>query len=84
MKTWQLQEAKAHLSELVKAAHNKPQGITVRGKEEVVVLARADYDRLSQKPKSLLELCRMPGIAGTDLDIGPRDPRHPRDVDFGE
>ena len=82
MKTWQLQDAKAHFSELVKAAHKAPQGVTVRGKEEVVVLARADYDRLAGKPKSFLALFSDPAIMGVDLEIGPRHPGGGRDQDL--
>ena len=44
---WQLQEAKARLSELVKSAQQKgPQQITVHGKPAAVVLSCTDYDRL--------------------------------------
>lgn len=51
MKTWQLQEAKAHLSEVVKAATTgQPQEITLRGQPAVVVLSKAQYAKLL-KPK---------------------------------
>ena len=40
MHSWQLQQAKAHLSDLVKqAAAGKPQEITVRGEPTVVILS---------------------------------------------
>jgi len=46
---WQLQEAKNRLSELVKAAKSKgPQVITVRGKEEVAVVAIEELRRLKR------------------------------------
>ena len=53
---WQLQEAKARLSELVKSAQHKgPQQITVHGKPAAVVLSRGDYDRLTnEKPWVIL------------------------------
>ena len=48
MRHWQLQAAKARLSELIREVMRKgPHGITVRGREEVVLLTRADYDRLA-------------------------------------
>ena len=51
---WQLQEAKNRLSEVVKAAKAKgPQVITVRGKEEVAVVAIAELRRLQKKQTPL-------------------------------
>ena len=51
METWQLQDAKAHLSELVKkASSGAPQEITLRGRSTVVVLSTQQYKKLN-KPK---------------------------------
>lgn len=51
---WQLQDAKAHFSELVEAALNEgPQTVTRRGTNAVVVLAHGEYLRLSQANTSL-------------------------------
>jgi prevent-host-death family protein len=45
---WQLQEAKARLSELVQRARTEgPQTVTLRGERAAVVLSAADYDRLT-------------------------------------
>ena len=45
--TWQLQEAKAKLSELVRRARSEgPQTITVRGEPAVVVISIEEYERL--------------------------------------
>ena len=47
MQTWQLQEAKARLSELVKrAATEGRQEITVRGEAAAVVPSRAEHEKL--------------------------------------
>ena len=47
MPNWQLQEAKARFSELMRgAAATGPQTITVRGRRAAVVLSADDYDRL--------------------------------------
>ena len=44
MKTWQLQAAKAKLSELLRAVRDEgPQTISVRGQEEYVVVHKADF-----------------------------------------
>lgn len=63
MKTWQLQEAKARLSELVKQAKDGPQAITVHGRQEAVVLSGEAYGKLLGKKPSLRQL-----LAGSGLD----------------
>lgn len=56
MRIWQIQEAKTHLSQLVRdTEHAGPQSITWHGREVAVVLSRADYDQLAAKGQSLLE-----------------------------
>ena len=62
MQTWQLQNAKAHLSEVVKnCALHGPCVITVRGKEEVVLIAKKDYDNLiGQKPNLVAFMQKSP------------------------
>lgn len=53
MMSWQLQEAKNRLSEVVRAAKSKgPQVITVRGKEEVAVVSIEEFRRLKRRPRS--------------------------------
>ena len=50
MTRWQLQDAKARLSELVKSvAAEGPQEITVHGKPAAIVLAPAEYARLASE-----------------------------------
>jgi prevent-host-death family protein len=67
-KTWQLQEAKNRLSEVVdKALAEGPQVISRRGKEAVVVLAADEYARLTQPPTSLLEFFENSPLYGADL-----------------
>ncbi len=45
---WNLQDAKARFSELVRQARQGgPQRVTVRGEDAVVVLSAADYARLA-------------------------------------
>ncbi|GGR18277.1 type II toxin-antitoxin system Phd/YefM family antitoxin [Deinococcus ruber] len=53
---WQLQDAKAHFSELVEAALKEgPQTVTRRGENAVVVLSHREYLRLSQADTTLDE-----------------------------
>lgn len=70
--SWQLQHAKARLSDLVKsAASDGPQEITVRGEPAAVVLSRADYDKLRGKPRaqSLSDFLLSSPLAGLDIDF---------------
>lgn len=68
--TWQLQDAKAQFSAVVRQAETKgPQLINVRGKPAVVVLSNADYRRLqarSNKP-SFTQLMQSSPFVGLDL-----------------
>ena len=45
---WQLQDAKARLSEVVRrAAEQGPQHVTVNGEERAVIVSAREYDRLT-------------------------------------
>ena len=57
-KTWQLQEAKNRLSELIKMAAQAPQLITLRGEPAAVVISAQSYRKLTESGKSLVELLR--------------------------
>ena len=82
MRRWQLQEAKAKLSEVVKSSQREgPQEISVRGEAAVVVLSIADYERLKRKKPSLAEFIRRSALVGVDLEI-ERDRSPARDIDL--
>lgn len=73
MSTWQVQDAKAQLSEVIKRAQSEgPQTITRHGTEQAVVLSIEDYRSLAKnKPDFKAHLLGGPKIDG-DFDI-PRD-----------
>ncbi len=81
MRRWQLQEAKARLSEVVKSAREGPQEISVRGEPAAVVLSVEEYERLKKKKLSLAEFVRRSGLVGVDLDL-ERDKSPARDIDL--
>ena len=58
MQTWQLQEAKAKLSEVIETAEKKgPQMITRRGVETAVVVSMEEWKQLKAKrEKTILEI----------------------------
>lgn len=80
MTRWQLQEAKNHLSEVVrKATEEGPQVITLRGNDAVVVIAAKEYKRLARRPRgSLVQFFRSSPLADAQLDLErSRDPGRP-------
>lgn len=70
MKRWQLQEAKNRLSEVVeKAINTGPQTITRHGEDVVIVVAAAEYQKLTSPKSSLLEFFRNSPFRDIELDI---------------
>jgi antitoxin Phd len=80
MRHWQLQEAKAKLSHLIHLSTTSgPQGISVRGKEKVVLLSKRTYDNMfGKKPNFVTFLANSP-LQGLSLDI-ERDKSLPRET----
>jgi prevent-host-death family protein len=57
---WSLQDARARFSELVRKANSEgPQHVTVRGRDEVVVMSAAEYRRLTGEPTGQLLIDAM-------------------------
>jgi prevent-host-death family protein len=80
MSNWQLQDAKARLSEVVKkAAKEGPQHITLHGQPAAVVLSEADYQRLRKRPKRFIDFIRHSPLKGIELDL-TRNRSMPRKV----
>lgn len=70
MQKWQLQEAKARLSDVVRSATTDgPQEITVRGETAVVVISQADYLKLVRPKTSLVDFLRKSPLSGIDLNL---------------
>ena len=82
MHTWQIQEAKARMSELVKRAQTQPQGITLHGKPVAVVMSCETFDRLSQTQGSLVDFMRRSPLYGDDDLVFERDQSLTREVGF--
>jgi prevent-host-death family protein len=70
---WQVQEAKADLSGLIRAAEDAPQSITRNGKAVAVVVSQRDFDRLRRKDRSRGENLLEFFAAWPPLEIPPRD-----------
>lgn len=82
MRDWQLQDAKAKFSELVKCAVSEgPQNITVHGKSTVIILSRKEYDKLTKPKVSFIQFLRNSPLVGMNLRL-KRDKSTTRDVDL--
>jgi prevent-host-death family protein len=83
MHAWQMQDAKARLSEVVKdAERDGPQEITLHGRPVAVVVSRVEFDRLTGNRESLVEFMRRSPLFGAE-DIGfTRDASQTRTVEL--
>jgi len=77
---WQLQEAKAHFSEVFRLARESgPQRVTKHGRTAVVVLPAEEYERLSRptaRKGSLAEFFAASPLVGSGIELD-------RERDFG-
>ncbi|MGZ8289690.1 MAG: type II toxin-antitoxin system Phd/YefM family antitoxin [Telluria sp.] len=81
MKTWQIQDAKARLSELIRSAANEgPQEITLHGKSVAVLISREAFDRLSGGGESLAAFMQRSPLYGLDEIDLERDQSLTREV----
>jgi antitoxin Phd len=84
MRSWALQDAKARLSEVVRAAKKEPQTITLRGEEAAVLVSAEEYRRLKSrgarsKPPTLAEALRA---CPHEFEVPPRSKDRGRPVDL--
>jgi prevent-host-death family protein len=87
MTTWKLEDAKNRFSEVVRLAMaDQPQRVTRNGRDAVVVVSAAEYDRLTQ-PEDLIDFMQASPLAKAiaagefEFDIERLDDV-PRDVEF--
>ena len=82
---WQLQEAKARLSEVVRRAVDEgPQHVSVRGAPAAVVLSAQDYRQLTSKRPSIVDHILAGAPWPDDLVDAINDRPHgsDRNIDF--
>lgn len=81
MRIWQIQEAKAKLSTVLRDAQLKgPQEITNHGRSVAVILSRSDYDRLTEADKSLVDFMRASPLYDFDDVLIERNNSLTRDI----
>lgn len=67
---WQLQEAKAKFSQVVKEAkEHGEQFITYHGEVTVIIISKERYEELIHSTKTLLDLFKDAPLPELDLDI---------------
>ncbi|MDR0502294.1 MAG: type II toxin-antitoxin system Phd/YefM family antitoxin [Treponema sp.] len=79
---WQLQEAKAMFSEVIKSAVSKPQIITVHGKKTAVILSFDEYQNLSGPKQNLFSFIQNSPLYGVELELPPRLPESMREANL--
>jgi len=77
---WQVQEAKAMLSEVLKATAVKPQTITVRGKETAVILSFREYQKLVRPRQTLYDFIQSSPLRNLKLELPKRLPEKMREI----
>jgi prevent-host-death family protein len=67
---WQVQEAKQHFSELIRAAHSDgPQFVTKHGEHVAVVIDVAEYRRLRGEDKDFVDfLAAAPDLSVLEIE----------------
>ena len=95
--SWQLQEAKNKLSEVVRRTREEgPQTITVRGEDAVVMVSAKEFEEYQSRQPEVSEDQRDESLSdffqrwakrteGIELDLSERVPEGPmREIDFGD
>ena len=81
MHSWQMQEAKARLSEVVKRAESEgPQDITLHGQSVAVLLSRSTFERLSGNQHTLVDFMRHSPLYALDEFECEREPSMTREI----
>jgi prevent-host-death family protein len=70
MATWQIQQAKSKLSELIELSRSEgPQTITKHGKPRAVILSMEEYESMRRKKPDFIEfLLTIPKFDDLDLE----------------
>ena len=69
---WQIQEAKAMFSKVIRSAGQQPQIITVHGKESAVVLSMDAYKKLTSPEGSLVSFMEQSPWASAEIKLPQR------------
>ncbi|GHV13930.1 antitoxin [Fibrobacterales bacterium] len=82
MQTWQLQEAKAKFSDLVRQTVHSPQTITVRGEPVAVLLSIKKYRSITKPRQNLCDFLQSSPLADVNIDLSRDQSANIREVDL--
>lgn len=82
MQSWQLQEAKARMSELIKLSKLEPQEITVHGKPVAVLVSTETYQQLTSDDESLVNFMQRSPLYGLEELTFEREKGLGRDIEL--
>ncbi|GMO25545.1 MAG: hypothetical protein Ta2F_00880 [Termitinemataceae bacterium] len=68
-RSWQLQEAKAKFSEVIKRTSSEPQIITVRGEDVAVIISFENYKKLVRPKPKLYDFIQNSPLCCREADI---------------
>lgn len=78
---WQLQEAKAKLTEFVNQAKVEPQVISRHGKPEIIAMSLETYNKIIGGKSDLVSFFRSSPLCNLELDL-QRDKDQGRDINL--
>ena len=81
MKAWQLQEAKAKLTQLINETKIKPQIISRHGVNEVVVINIKEYQKLCKNKENIVSFFKNSPLYNIELEF-ERDKSAAREIDL--
>jgi prevent-host-death family protein len=79
---WQLQEAKAMFSKVLRRAKSEPQIITVHGEENAVILSMDTYKKLTAPKESLVTFMEQSPWASVKLELPERGSAEMREINL--
>jgi len=80
--SWPVAEAKARLSAVIdRAIADGPQVITRNGRDAVVVVSAAEWERKAKRVGNLAEFLAASPLRAAEIALD-RDPASPRDIDL--
>ena len=81
MHVWQLQEAKAKLTQLIKNAELEPQTISRHGIKSTIVMSRKKYEELTMSKEDIVSFLQSSPLYEVDLEM-ERDNSLPRIIEL--
>ncbi len=81
-RTWQLQEAKNHFSEVINNCQTAPQIITKFNHNTAVVLSYTEYIKLMKKKEKLSDFFKNSPLFGSGIDLDDRSKELPREIEL--